>query len=504
MTLDAPTPDEIGDLAEACHLSLDDADVASFEGLMTEFVSAYAVVDEMSDERPVIAYPREVGRRPEPTENPHNAWAWRADVAGAPEGKLAGRTVALKDNIMLAGVPMANGSATLKGYVPDRDATVVTRILDAGGTIAGKSTCEYFCISGGSHTSASGPVTNPYDVTRAAAGSSSGSAVLVATGEVDMAIGGDQGGSVRMPAAFCGIYGMKPTWGLVPYTGAMPIEILIDHLGPMTSTVADNALLLEVIAGPDGIDPRARGPIVHPYTAALEREIAGMRIGVLKEGFEQQQGEPSVNEKVHAAAERLASLGAHVEKVSVPVHTAASAVWVPIAVEGLTQTMMYGDGFGVSRDDFYPLSLMEAHRGWRERADELSEPLKLCLLWGTHARSRAGSRYYAKAANLVRRIRAAYDAVLADFDLLLLPTTPMAPTRLPGPDASREEIVARAFEIAPNCAPFNLTHHPAMSVPCGMADGLPVGLMLVGRRYGEPDIYAVAAAFERSGDWRTV
>ncbi len=503
MGLHAPTPDELRQLAAACHLTVDGADVASFEGLLEQFVEAYALVDEQQDEQPAVAYPRSAGRRPEPAENPHNAWAWKADVRGAAEGKLAGRTVVLKDNIMLAGVPMANGSATLEGYVPDFDATVVTRILDAGGTIAGKSTCEYFCISGGSHTAATGHVTNPYDTTRSAAGSSSGSAVLVATGEVDMAIGGDQGGSVRMPAAFCGIVGLKPTFGLVPYTGAMPIEILIDHLGPMTRTVADNALLLEAIAGDDGYDPRCRAPIVHPYTEALGRGVAGMRIGVLREGFEQPSSEPGVNAKVRAAADRLASLGARVEEVSVPLHLAASAIWVPIAVEGLTQTMMEGDGFGVSRDDLYPLSLMDAHRGWRERADELSDPLKLCLLWGTWARQRSGSRWYAKAWNVVRRIRAAYDAVLADYDLLLLPTTPMAPTRLPALDAPREEIVARAFEIAPNSAPFNVTHHPAISVPCGLADGLPVGLMLVGRHFREPDVYAAAAAFEQSGDWRT-
>lgn len=503
MSLPAPTPDELRRLATACHLSIADADLASYEQLMDQFAEAYAVVDELPDERPQVAYPRSAGRRPAPAENPHNAWAWKAEVRGAADGPLAGRTVALKDNVMLAGVPMANGAATLEGYVPDFDATVVTRILDAGGTIAGKSTCEYFCISGGSHTSASGPVTNPYDRTRSAAGSSSGSAVLVATGEVDMAIGGDQGGSVRMPAAFCGIVGMKPTWGLVPYTGAMPIEILIDHLGPMTRTVADNALLLEAIAGADGLDPRSRAPVVHRYTEALERDVAGMRIGVLKEGFEQERSEPGVNAKVRAAADRLASLGAHVEEVSIPLHLAAPAVWVPIAVEGLTQTMMYGDGFGVSRDDVYPLSLMDAHRGWRERADALSDPLKLCLLWGTHARERAGSRYYGKAANIARRIRAVYDAALAEHDLLLLPTTPMAPTPLPAADAPREEIVARAFEIAPNSAPFNLSHHPAISVPCGLSDGLPVGLMLVGRHYRESDVYAAAAAYERSGDWRT-
>ena len=165
---------------------------------------------------------------------------------------------------MLAGVPMMNGAATMEGYIPDIDATVVHRILDAGGTIVGKAHCEYFCLSGGSHTSATGPVHNPHKMGYSAGGSSSGSAVLVALGEVDMALGGDQGGSIRMPASFCGIYGMKPTHGLVPYTGIMPIEIYVDHTGPMTANVADNALLLEVLAGPDGYDPRQYNVKTHP------------------------------------------------------------------------------------------------------------------------------------------------------------------------------------------------------------------------------------------------
>ena len=171
---------------------------------------------------------------------------------------------------MLAGVPMMNGAATLEGYVPDIDATVVQRILDAGGTIVGKAHCEYFCLSGGSHTNATGPVHNPHKMGYSAGGSSSGSAVLVALGEVDMALGGDQGGSIRMPSSFSGTYGMKPTHGLVPYTGIMPIEIYVDHTGPMTATVADNALLLEVLAGADGYDPRQINVKTHPYTKALK------------------------------------------------------------------------------------------------------------------------------------------------------------------------------------------------------------------------------------------
>ena len=176
------------------------------------------------------------------------------------DGPLRGRTVVIKDNIMVADVPMANGSRTLEGYVPEVDATVVTRILDAGGTIVGKATCEGLCLSGGSHTSATGPVHNPHRRGHSAGGSSSGCAVLVALGEVDMAVGCDQGGSIRMPSSFCGTVGMKPTFGLVPYTGIMPIEITADHVGPMTAdVVGQRACCSRCLAGPDGLDPRQIG-----------------------------------------------------------------------------------------------------------------------------------------------------------------------------------------------------------------------------------------------------
>ena len=183
----------------------------------------------------------------------------KTSIKGASSGPLKGKKVAIKDNVMVAGVPMMNGNSILEGYVPEIDATVVARLLDAGAEIVGKTHCESYCISGGSHTGAKGPVHNPYKMGYSAGGSSSGSGVVVALGEADMALGGDQGGSIRMPSCWCGIYGMKPTHGLVPYTGIMPIEIFVDHTGPMTATVTDNALMLEVIAGPDGYDPRQYG-----------------------------------------------------------------------------------------------------------------------------------------------------------------------------------------------------------------------------------------------------
>ena len=503
MTVLQPTDEQVYEVAEQLSISVDAAKVALMQPRFADYVAAYKVVDDMADPLPEIKYPRTPGYRPGPEDNPHNAWYYKTEVKGAPEGKLKGRTVALKDNVMLAGVPMMNGSATLEGFVPNMDATVVTRLLDAGATITGKVHCECFCLSGGSHTSAAGAVQNPRAPGYSAGGSSSGSAAAVAAGEVDMAIGGDQGGSVRIPAAYCGIVAMKATYGLVPYTGIMPIEPYIDHTGPMTANVPDNALMLEAIAGPDGYDTRQQNVVTQPYSELLEGGVENLKIGVLKEGFGHENSEADVDAFVRAGAARFAELGATVEEVSIPMHTMGPAIWMPIGLEGLTQTMMLGDGYGVSRRDLYSTSLMDTHRNWRKKADNLSETLKLTMMFGAHADNTAGKRYYGKAVNLSYRLRAEYDAVLENYDLLLLPTLPMKATPLPTPEDDWNFYVDRAFEMLANCAPFNLSHHPALSMPCGMSDGRPVGMMLVGRFFEEPTVYQAAQAFEQSGDWTT-
>src|SRR5712664_91879 len=353
MAVQIPTPQQVREAATEVGLSLTDADVQSYIGLMKGNIAAYNLVDTMPDNLPAVKYPRTPGYFPPPEENKHNAWYVKTSIKGAESGPLRGRKVAVKDNVMVAGVPMMNGCSIMEGYVPEVDATVVARLLDAGAEIVGKTHCESYCISGGSHTGSKGPVHNPYKMGYSAGGSSAGSGVVVALGEVDMAIGGDQGGSIRMPSSFSGTYGMKPTWGLVPYTGIMPIEIFVDHTGPMTANVADNALLLEVLAGDDGYDPRIKAPKVQDYTKALGAGVKRMRTAIVKEGFEQVGAEAAVNESVREAAKRLSSLGAAVEEISIPAHLTASAVWMPIGTEGMTQTMMYGDGYGLSRSDLY-------------------------------------------------------------------------------------------------------------------------------------------------------
>jgi amidase len=485
MTVKRATLDQLRGVAEDLGMHMSDTDLKSYNQLLQGNYAAYEAIEAMPDYVPEVKYPRSPGYRPEGEENSRNAWYVKTTVKGAPSGKLAGKTIALKDNICLAGVPMMNGASTLEGYVPNIDATIVTRMLDAGGTIVGKTHCEYFCFSGGSHTNATGPVHNPHKMGYSSGGSSSGSGVVVATGEVD-------------------IYGMKGTHGLVPYTGVMPIEITLDHTGPMTRNVRDNALLLEVLAGEDGLDPRQYAPRTAKYTEALEGGVRGLRIGVVKEGFGLANSEPEVDAKVMAGAQLFKKLGASVDEISLPMHLLGPAIWLPIAAEGATEFMMKGNAMGTNWRGLYATTLLDAHSAWKHRADELSDSLKITMLLGQYFTKHYRGHFYAKAQNLSRKLRAAYDEALAKFDLLIMPTLPMKATPLPPADAPRELYIQRAFEMVANTAPFDATGHPAMSIPCGMSDGLPVGLMLIAKHFDESAIYRAAAAFEGAGDWKTM
>ena len=502
MTVKRPTLNQMRTIVEDFGMNMSDERIQEFMDLMEGNMQAYDLIDSLPDYLPPVDYPRTAGYRPGPDENPLNAWYVKTEIKGAPRGPLAGKTVALKDNVCVAGVPMMNGASTLKGYVPDVDATVVTRLLDAGATIVGKAHCEYFCLSGGSHTNATGPVHNPHKHGFSAGGSSSGSGALVGGGEVDLAIGGDQGGSIRMPASFCGCYGMKPTHGLVPYSGVMPIENTIDHTGPMTQNVHDNALMLEVIAGSDGLDPRQYAPKVDDYTAAVNRGVGGLRIALIKEGFGRDESERDVDDANRAAAEKFREMGATVDEISIPMHNMGPAIWTPIALEGLTNQMMKGNGMGTGWEGLYVTSLLDYHSNWRTRADELSDTLKISMMVGEYFQRHYRGHFYAKAQNLARKLREAYDQILGAYDLLLMPTTPMKAQPIPAPDAPLAEIIHRAFEMLNNTAPFDTTGHPAMAVPCGMNDGLPISMMLIGKHYDESTIYRAAGAFEKVGDWR--
>ena len=320
-----------------------------------------------------------------------------------------------------------------------------------------------------------------------------------------MAIGGDQGGSIRIPASWCGVYGLKPTHGLVPYTGAFPIEITIDHLGPIAASSADCALMLEVIAGKDGLDPRQYDVRTANYTDALGGDVAGLRIAVVEEGFGLDNSEADVDAAVRAAARQYESMGAMVETVSIPMHRDGQAIWAGIANEGATMLMVRGNSMGTNWKGHYTTSLLDVFaRGRVTRANDLSETTKMVVLLGQYMQDKYHGRFYAKAQNLARALKAAYENVLADYDLLLMPTLPMKATRIPAPDCPREEYVQRALEMLANTSPFDVTGQPAMTVPCAMSDGLPVGMMLVGADWAESTVLGAAHAFEQAVDWKTL
>lgn len=497
-----PTMEELTQISHTLQLGLSSDDITAFRPFIQSFIDSYNQLDRMVEPKPIVKYPRTPGFRPSPTENSLGAWYWKSEIVGADQGVLKGKRLAVKDNIAVAGVPLMNGTNILEGYIPDIDATVVERILDAGGTILGKAVCENLCFSGGSHTSDVGPVRNPYDPRRSAGGSSSGSAVLVATGEVDMALGGDQGGSIRIPGSWCGIYGLKPTHGLVPYTGAFPIEPTLDHLGPMAANTYDVALLLDVIAGPDGLDPRQTQNTVtlSSYREQLVGTIKGLRIGVVQEGFGwPSASESDVDDAVREMAYVFERLGVSVSEVSIPLHREAMAIWNAIGVEGTIGVMLQGNGMGVGWKGYYATSLMESFgKGWRNAAYRLPNTVKQMLLVGQYMQERYFGRYYAKAQNLARVLRNAYDAALERFDILVMPTLPMKATPLPDEAAPLEEYLTRAFEMVANTAPFDVTGHPAMTIPCALSEGLPVGMMLIGKHYGEGTVLRLADAFEKN------
>ena len=483
--------EELQDALTQLGMSTDEPE--SYRAIVETCLGITALVDAI--EEPPGKAAKRSWEIPNADDNPLGAWYVRTDIAPTGQGKLSGRSIAVKDTVLLAGVPLMGGSNILAGYVPDQDAEIVTRMLAAGATISGKSVCEAYCLSGGSHTSDTGPVRNPHNRDHTSGGSSSGSGALVASGEVDMAIGCDQGGSIRIPSSYCGLVGMKPTYGLVPYTGILGMGPTIDHTGPMTRTVADNALLLEVLAGPDGVDSRQFGVPAQEYTGALGQDTAGLRVGLVTEGFGREGGDPRVDEKVRAACKLLAGLGVSVSEVSIPLHLLAAGVTFA-GIQAVLTSMFHLDGCLLERPDVTPEGYLQIQSHWRERADELPHNVKLGLLATRISRNRYGLTYISRAMRKLPLVRAAYDAALGEVDLLVMPTTITTAPPLPPQGADAGAVFEAAFGPLVNTAPFNSTHHPALSVPCGTIDGLPAGMMLVGRHWEEKTLYTVAHAVE--------
>ena len=413
-------------------------------------------------------------------------------------GPARGAVVGVKDNVCVAGVPMLNGSPIMEGYVPREDATVVTRLLDAGAHIVGKTAVPAFCFDGGGLTGYPDPQpTNPHDPAFLCGSSSNGSAAVLVTGQADLALGGDQGGSIRLPSSWSGCCGHKPTHGLVPYTGIFPIELTLDHIGPMAMTVADCALMLEAIAGEDGLDPRQIGVVTQPYTQALEAGADGLRIGVLREGFEI----PDVSEAGRrrggpGAADALAGAGAEVDEVSVPMHRDGLAIWNAIAIEGATDLMVRGDAFGTNHKGHYTTDLVDFYgRARRARGHDYSVTIKLTVLLGAYLSERYNHHYYAKAQNLGRRLRDRYAEALERFDVLVMPTTAMKARRIPlTPPSPTSSPLPSATCITRHRSTSRATRPQRAVRHVGR---LPVGMMLVGRHFDDATVLRAGHAYER-------
>ncbi|MCH8001375.1 MAG: Asp-tRNA(Asn)/Glu-tRNA(Gln) amidotransferase subunit GatA [Proteobacteria bacterium] len=392
-------------------------------------------------------------------------------AAGRHRGPLHGVPLAVKDLFATKGVRTTGGSKLLGDWVPDHDAAAVERLKRAGAVLLGKTAMHELAYGTTSDNAHYGPVRNPWDAACHPGGSSGGSAAAVAAGLAFGALGSDTGCSIRQPAACCGIVGLKPTFGRVSKFGALPLSWSMDHVGPMTRSVADAALMLQVLAGPDPRDPNCVERAVPDYGFGLNGGIEGKRIALAR-GFFFADCDPEVATAVAAAAQTLGGLGAVVEEVELPEMEAAYLVGgMIIACEAAA---------------YHAKSL-------RERPEAFSEELRASLeLGGFYS-----AVDYLQAQRARRRITEAVLGAVQPFDAVLTPTSPVPAT--PIDDTPRHHGALRHR----NTIPFNLTGLPAVSIPCGFTEaGLPIGLQIVGKAFDEAGILEIARAYERATDWR--
>jgi amidase len=495
MSLRAPTEVEVRQLGEQLHLDLTEAEVTAFRERIADGLSAYETVRERAGTRPPSPDRTLDGGHRVREGDPYNAWITRCTVQGDGVGPLSDWEVAVKDNVAVAGVEMTCGSQVMEGFVPTRDATVVTRLLESGATVVGKTNMDDMAFTGNGHSSAFGPTLNPHDPDRLSGGSSGGSAIAVAEGEADLGIGADQGGSIRVPAAWCGVAGHKPTHGLVPYTGIAGIENTIDHVGPIADDVETVGRALSVLAGKDPLDPRQPDEVPAPRSTDLDADPEGLSVGVLEEGFTRPEAEDAVNDSVRDGLAALEAAGATVESVSLPVHDDAADIYTVALAEG-TVAAFRGEGVGHNWLGWYNTEWVEAFGKFRRaQGGDFPPSYKYNLLLGAYTGKQYHSKYYAEAMNLRRELTAAYDDLLAEYDVIAMPTTPQRPNPYV-PDQDIHAFLDDAWGCLANTSPFNATGHPALSVPVDPVGGLPVGAMFVGERFDDRRVLEAGQALE--------
>jgi amidase len=510
-----PSIEEMVETARGLGLALEPAEAVLLHGYLVEKLAELDdfVQSRLDEGAPEVTFPvRDRGYRPSATEDPLNAWTWKCHIEGAAGGLLAGKTVSYKDHTAVAGMPLAFGAAPLEHFIPQIDATIVTRVLAAGGTITGKHVMDGLAGGFGLGTRGDfGRPLNPHDPAHYTGGSSSGSAVALATGEVDISFGGDQGGSIRIPAAWCGVIGLKPTFGLVSHFGiGFGSDQSIDYTGPMAKRAEDVALALQATAGYDALDPRQTRHVPETFDAmtTLDGGVKGVRIGVLEEGFEGPL-EPDVREAVMMAVAELEAAGAEVTKVSVPEHGTARIAQQAMGPEGSLGMAQVGFMGAFSRT-YYPTSIITAvHRMNRLNLGGSTARTKLQLLVGEYSRRNFAGAVYTKGHNVRAGIVAAFDAALADVDLLVMPTCVTVAPRYENPPADRIEADELWLDLEKkptasavlNTQPYNYTGHPAIAVPCGKSGRLPISMQLVGRNFEDALLLRAAYAYEQRVDW---
>ena len=504
MPLRRPSKADLAAISSKRHLRLTEVELEEFYELVCDNLSLYDELEQYPDPvREVASAVRVPGRRLTPAEDPLNAVVRTCSVKlpGA-KGKLSGKTIGVKDTICVAGIPMSCASRLLYDYTPDIDATIVERILKAGGHITAVMNTDDFAFSGGGHTSAYGVTFNPENKKHAAGGSSCGSAAAIAENLVDMALGGDQGGSIRIPAAWSGIIGHKPTHGLVPYTGIVGFDLTIDHIGPMTRTVDDTAVLLSVIAGkdPDSADPRQPDQVKSEnYTKAMSGDLKNLNVAVVKEGFGSQFSMSAVDSAVRDAIKVLKKLGARIREVSIPEHRTAVPLWNAIAIEGGVSSFYAGHHSYHNKGWYNPRLMSAMGRGIKTHGGDFSPTAKLGVLIADYMTDQYHGVFYGRARNLSNQLTDAYNKVFDEFDLVVMPTTPQTAHKVPpSPEDDRKTYIRQALNMVANTATFDLTGHPSMTVPCKNVKGLPVGLMITGRHFEDATVLRAGHAYEQA------